>query len=60
MAGLYSQDGGYNVTVVEDEVTGAVSDAAETDPAEDATVIALLKGILTALNSIDTKTPEPA
>lgn len=39
--------------------SGAVDDPAETDPAEDATVIALLKGILTVLNSIDSKTPAP-
>lgn len=47
-------DGSGNGT---DAVTGAVDDAAVTDPSNDGTVIALLKGILTALNSIDTKTP---
>lgn len=36
---------------------GDVDAAAVTDPAEDGTVIGLLKGILTALNSIDAKTP---
>lgn len=37
--------------------SGAPDDVAVTDPAEAGTVIGLLKGILTALNSIDAKTP---
>jgi len=35
---------------------GAVDDAAETDPSEEATVISLLKGILSVLKDIETNT----
>jgi hypothetical protein len=39
-----------------DSTQGAIADAAVTNPASSATVIALLKGILTALNTIATNT----
>lgn len=67
MAGIYAPDGSMNVTIVNDDTTaedvstiiGAITDAAEVDPSEDATVVSLLKGILTALNTIADNTGTP-
>ena len=39
-----------------DRATGATDDAAETDPSQSGSVVAFLKGILTTLNSILTRT----
>lgn len=50
-------DGGGSTAIATS--TGAVDDAAVTNPANDGTVIALLKGILTALNAIETNTATP-
>jgi hypothetical protein len=52
-------DANGNLKTADSSVTGTVSDVAVTDPSDDGTVIGLLKGMLTALNSIDTKTPAP-